>query len=165
MNTNAFESLDWAEGRRLRAWELFQQGWTAARIAAALGVSRAAVSQWLSRARVGGLEALRARPRPGAMSRLTGEQRRSIPELLRHGAEAHGFRGDVWTCARVSEVIAREFGIRYHKAHVSRLLKRLDWTPQQPITRATQRDEVAIERWRNEVWPDLKKSRNETAGA
>jgi transposase len=165
MNTNAFEPLDWAEGRRLRAWELFQQGWTPARIAEALGVSRAAVSQWLSRARDGGRAALRARPRHGAAPRLTDEQRRSIPELLEHGAEAYGFRGDVWTCARVAEVIARQFGIRYHKAHVSRLLKQLDWTPQQPITRATQRDEAAIGRWRNEVWPELKRSRDGTAEA
>jgi hypothetical protein len=30
---------DWNEGRRLRAWELKQQGWKQAGIAAALGVS------------------------------------------------------------------------------------------------------------------------------
>jgi transposase len=93
---------------------------------------------------------------------LTEAQRSSIPEFLSHGAEAYGFRGDVWTCARVATVIAREFGVHYHKAHVSRLLKRLGWTPQRPITRAAQRDEEAIERWRNDVWPELKKSRDAT---
>jgi transposase len=45
---------------------------------------------------------------------------------------------------------------------VSRLLKRLGWTPQVPITRAIQRDEEAIERWRVESWPALKeKARRE----
>jgi transposase len=96
---------------------------------------------------------------------LTEEQRRLIPGFLGHGAEAYGFRGEVWTCARVAEVIAREYGVQYHKAHVSRLLKRLGWTPQQPITRAAQRDEAAIEHWRNEVWPELKKRRAATTGA
>ena len=27
MSRDTFESLDWTEGRRLRAWELSQQGW------------------------------------------------------------------------------------------------------------------------------------------
>ena len=48
-----------------------------------------------------------------------------VPELLARGAEAHGFRGEVWTCERVAIVIRREFGVSYHPAHVSRLLKRL----------------------------------------
>jgi predicted transcriptional regulator len=37
---------DWREGRRLRAWELQQQGWKQKDIAAALGVTPGAVSQW-----------------------------------------------------------------------------------------------------------------------
>jgi transposase len=82
-------------------------------------------------------------------------ERREIPELLWHGPEAYGFPGQVWTCARVARVIEEEFGVRYHKGHVSRLLKALHWTPQKPIKRATQRDEEAIRRWRDEVWPGL----------
>ncbi len=42
---------DWCEGRRFRAWELAQQGWKPTDIAAALGVTQGAVSQWLTRAR------------------------------------------------------------------------------------------------------------------
>jgi hypothetical protein len=78
-----------------------------------------------------------------------------IPEFLWHGPEAYGFRGEVWTRARVARVIVEEFGVRYHKGHVGRLLEDLRWTPQAPITRATQRDEDAIARWRRDVWPDL----------
>ncbi len=63
----------------------------------------------------------------------------------------------MWTCARIALVIEEEFGVRYHKAHVGRLLKELGWTPQIPIRRAIQRDESAIQRWRAEVWPDLRK--------
>jgi transposase len=162
MSTASFELEDWFEGRRMRAFELSQQGWRPVRIAEALGVSRAAASQWLERARRGGADALRARPRLGASARLTQGQRALIPEVLSHGAEAYGFRGAVWTCDRVATVIAREFGVRYHKAHVSRILKQLGWTPQQPITRAIQRDDDAIERWREGVWPELKKSRGAT---
>ena len=53
--------------------------------------------------------------------------------------------------------VEEEFGIRYHKDHVSRLLRELHWTPQVPMTRAIQRDEEAIARWRDDVWPDLRR--------
>jgi transposase len=56
----------------------------------------------------------------------------------------------------VAKVIAEEFGVSYHKIHVSRLLKELGWTSQLPIARAIQRDEREIERWRVEFWPRLK---------
>ena len=98
-----------------------------------------------------------ARLAPGRAPRLSTAQRRSIPEFLWHGPEAYGFRGQVWTCARIAKVVEWEFGVRYHKDHVGRLLKDLHWTPQQPIRRAIQRDEGAIERWRDEVWPELRR--------
>ena len=89
------QAKDWREGRRLRAWELHEQRWTQLRIAEALGVTQGTVSQWLKRAREGGVAALRTRKAPGATPRLTAEQRARIPELLERGAESFGFRGDL----------------------------------------------------------------------
>src|SRR5947209_5123064 len=143
------------EWRRRRALALNRQGWTQRAIAAALAVTPGAVSQWLAAARRGGPDALRAKPAPGRPAKLAPAQRRLIPEFLWHGPEAYGFRGEVWTCGRVARVIEREFGVRYHKDHVGRLLKGLGWTPQVPARRAVQRDEGAIDRWRAEVWPAL----------
>ena len=73
------------------------------------------------------------------------------------GAEAYGFRGEVWTCERVAGVIREEFGVAYHPAHVSRLLRALGLSLQKPARRANQRNEEAIERWKQERWPALKK--------
>jgi len=87
-----------------------------------------------------------------------------IPELLWHGPEAYGFRGQVWTCARIAKVIEWEFGVRYHKDHVGRMLKGLHWTPQQPIQRAIQRDDEAIRRWRDQTWPELRRRARRSAG-
>jgi transposase len=148
---------DWREWRRFRAWQLKQQGWRQRDIAEALAVSEETVSRWLARAHEGGPEALRRRPPPGHPAKLSTAQKSLIPEFLWHGAEAYGFRGQVWTCKRIAEVIAEEFGVHYHKDHVGRLLKELQWTPQVPVTRAIQRDEQAIQRWREEVWPDLQR--------
>src|SRR5918998_1902051 len=151
------EATDWREGRRLRAWELKQQGWTQQAIAEALGVTPGAVSQWLSRARQGGVEALRRRPAPGPAPKLSAEQRAQVPALLARGAEAFGFRGEVWTAGRVATVIKREFGVCYHPNHVGKLLRAAGWTVQKPVRRATQRDEAAIAAWHAERWPALKR--------
>jgi hypothetical protein len=99
---------------------------------------------------------LLSHPAPGPVPTWTPAQRRLIPEFLWHGAEAYGFRGDGWTGARVARVIEEEFGVSYSKGQVSRLPRELHWTPQVPITRALQRDEGAIERWRTQTWPALK---------
>jgi transposase len=154
---------DWREWRRLRALELKRLGWRQRDIAAALGVTEGAVSQWLAAARRGGRDAVRSHlSHCGMTPKLTPEQVRLIPDFLWHGAEAYGFRGEVWTCERVAGVLYEEFGVSYSKSQVSRLLKRLGWTPQVPITRAIQRDEEAVERWRVESWPALKeKARRE----
>jgi transposase len=96
-------------------------------------------------------------PAPGASPRLSDKQRAKLPELLERGAQAHGFRGEVWRCERVAEVIRKEFGVSYHPAHVSRLLKALRQSLQKPQRRANQRDEEAIEDWKEHRWPQLKK--------
>ena len=157
METSGSLSQGGREWRRLRALSLKQEGWYQRAIAESLGVSEVSVSRWLARSRQGGPEALLARPVSGRPANLTVHQKNLIPEFLWHGPEAYGFRGAVWTCRRIAQVIATEFGILYHKDHVSRLLKELHWTPQVPITRAIQRDEQAIRSWRDEVWPDLQR--------
>jgi transposase len=154
---------NWKEARRLQAWHLLQKGWPQHQIAEALGVSAAAVSQWLKRARQGGPQALRHRPPPGAPRRLAPDQLARLPDLLPRGPETYGFRGQVWTRKRVAEVIRVAFGIVYHPTHVGRLLKALRWSPQKPMRRARQRDEGAIARWRTETWPAIKKGRKRSS--
>jgi transposase len=148
---------DWREWRRLRAWDLYQQGWKQKAIAAALDVTEGAVSQWVKRGRTLGREALYAQPRAGGQARLTLEQRDQIPALLRRGAQAFGFLGDIWTTKRIALLIKQSFGVSYHPAHISRLMRTLGWSVQQPQEQATQRDAAAIKRWWEEKWPAIKK--------
>jgi transposase len=147
----------WKEERRKRAWALYQTGWKQKDIAEALGVTQGAVSQWIKRGKAGGQAGLTEQPKSGAPVRLSAPDRQKLPGLLERGAESFGFRGDLWTCARVGKLIEREFGVRYHPAHVSRILKDLGWTPQKPIRRAKQRKEAEIQHWKDVRWPELKK--------
>ena len=157
MFTKKSQTTIWKEKRRYHALKLEKQGWKQKDIAVALDVSKGAVSQWLKVSKQEGGTGLLARPHTGRPSELADEQKKLIPDYLSHGAESYGFRGDVWTCPRVREVIELEFGVSYHKSHIARLLKELKWTPQQPVERATQRDEAAIAYWRKQVWNDMKK--------
>jgi transposase len=149
--------IHWKEARRLQAWHLKQQGWAQRRIAEALGVSEGAVSQWKSRARDKGPDALRHHPPPGAARRLTGEPLARLPALLKRGPATDGFRGDVWTRRRIAVVIRLECGVTYHPTHVGRLCKVIRWCPQTPVRRARQRDDAAITRWREDTWPAIKR--------
>jgi transposase len=155
MATTRSSGSDWRTWRRLRAWDLAQLGWGVRSIAVALDASPAAVSRWLALARRDGPQALSAQPHPGAPPKLNADQKRLIADFLWHGTEAYGFRGEVWTCGRVTRVLREEFGVAYHPGHVSRILKDLGWTPQLPITRAIQRDEDAIGSWADQDWPAL----------
>jgi transposase len=107
------QATDWREGRRLRAWELKQEGWKQLDIVCALGVSKGAVSQRMKRAEQEAIEGLKHGPPPGTEARLSEDERAKLPELLARGAPAHGFGAEVWTCARVGEVIRKEFGVSY----------------------------------------------------
>ncbi len=164
MSKKSTPPQNWREARRMRAWELHEQGWKQKDIAAALGVTEGAVSQWFKKAKEQGAQALRHQPPPGAKPRLSPEQQAQLPVLLAQGAASFGFRGDVWTTGRVVEMIKQQFGVSYHRAHGSRLLRRIKHSRQKPIQKATQRDEAAIQTWKEERWPALKKSPKRKSG-
>jgi transposase len=165
MTKNKSQTATWKERRRFHAMKLKSKGWKHREIAMALDVSEGAVSRWIKRVAEKGKESLYARPHTGRPAELSADEKRLIPDFLGYGAEAYGFRGAVWTCPRVRKVIELEFGVTYHRSHVARLLKELKWTPQQPIERAIQRDEIEITRWRKEIWLETKKKQVWSTGS
>src|SRR5580704_12971076 len=68
--------------------------------------------------------------------------------LLLKGPLAYGYRTNLWTTARIAELVEREFGVCYHRDHIGRLMHSLGWSVQKPERRALERDEEAIERWK-----------------
>jgi transposase len=59
----------------------------------------------------------------------------------------------------------RVWGQLHHPAHVSRLLKALRQSfCQKPQRRANQREEEAIDTWKDKEWPSLKRGRKRRAG-
>lgn len=148
------------ERRRRRAVGLLRQGHTLSTAARMVGAAVSAVWNWREAVRRRGLLGLKPKPVPGRPRKLGLQQRRRLPRMLLRGARAYGYRTDLWTLRRVAEVISREFGVRYHPAHVSRILVEAGWSCQKPERRAVERDEVAIEHWKRYKWVAIKKKRS-----
>ena len=145
------------ESRRRRAVRLLQAGNTLSTVARTVGAAVSAVWQWRETFRRKGDKGLAARPAPGRPRKLTSRQRQRLPKLLAVGAQAYGYRNDLWTTRRIAAVIERELGVDYHPAHVSRILADLGWSCQKPERRALERNEAAIEHWKRHRWVEIKK--------
>lgn len=145
------------ESRRARAIELFKRGFTQAEVARRLGVSRQSAMRWQRAYESGGAEALRSKKR-GRPTRLSEKQLEQFEKALLQGARAHGWSGDIWTLQRIGIVLKRLHGVSYHTGHIWRVLRSMGWSPQRPATRARERDEDAIEGWKKQEWPRLKKT-------
>ena len=111
----------------------------------------------VSRVHANGRAALKAAGRAGRKPKLAREQVATIEQALRAGPRVYGFSTDLWTLPRVATVIQRTFGVTYHPAHVWKILRGEGWSCQKPARRAKERDEAAIQRWRTERWPHIKK--------
>jgi transposase len=138
---------------------MFAQGASQATVARALGVSRMTAHRWYHAWHAKGRRALQAAGRAGRKPRLNRQQWVRLEAALLRGPTAHGFATDLWTLPRIAAVIARRTGVRYHPAHVWRLLQGLHWSLQRPARQARERDEGAIGRWRRQRWPQVKKTR------
>ena len=148
------------EERRMRAVELFEQGVIPAQIARRLGVGHQTVSDWRTVWRRAGRDGLRAAGRAGRLPKLSRDQLVHVEVALANGAEANGYPNDLWTLARVAEVIEHVSGVAYHPHHVWRILReQLGWSWQRPARRAVERNDEAIEHWVKKRWPQLKKGR------
>jgi transposase len=149
--------------RRRRAAALFAQGARPAEVAAQLEVSIQAASVWHRRWQQDGEAALVGAGRAGRPPRLSAEQIRSVELALLEGPRAHGFRNELWTLDRVTEVITRVTGITYHPGHVWRILRQLGWSRQKPSRWAAERDPEKVEAWIKERWPELKRGPSRSA--
>ena len=142
------------ERRRRRAVALVEQGESPAMVARILGVTSSSLHRWRRMARQG--QSLAAKPVPGAKRRLTDAQLRQLENLLDQGALAHGFGNELWTSARVAQMIRRHFGVTYHADYVRRLLRRrLGWTSHKPQRRDRERNDKEVERWKADEFPRI----------
>jgi transposase len=147
------------ELRRRKGMRMLARGISQAEVARELDVSRQTASSWAKKY-AEDTQSWRRKPlgRPGG---LDDAQKKELGKALLAGAVANGFPNELWTLARVAQVIGREFGLSYSTVNVWRILRDMGFSSQRPTGRAMQRDEGAIKQWRTKRWPALKKSAHE----
>ena len=156
--------------RRLRAFELKDQGMKITEIARVLGVSRWTVHDWFARAITDGREAViqgryRGR-RQNDKLKLTPEQMLMLQDMLVNTRpKDFGIDHSLWHSSSVRTLLQEKFGVTYSKSGLCALLKRLGFTYQRPTKRAVQADEQAMKEWVLTTYPEIQaeaKERNAT---
>lgn len=146
------------ERRRRKAMALLDSGRSLDQVARQIGCSPSSVMRWRDVRDAEGEDGLKPQPAPGRPSKLTDRQKKHLVTLLLKGAIANGYRTELWTTARIAELIERHFGVTYHRDHIGRLMASLGWSCQKPARRALERDEEAIARSKRRDWPRVKKT-------
>lgn len=142
----------------MRAVELFEAGARQVDVVTQLGVSAQTASRWYHSWRAGGRDALVGAKRLGRTARLSDGQLAEVQAALVAGPSANGFATDLWTLARIAQVIERVTGVRYSPSQTWLILRqRLGWTRQRPARRASERNDEAIAQWIKRDWPRIKR--------
>src|SRR5271155_3211393 len=144
------------EERRLQGARLLVEGVSQAEVARELGVKRQSVHEWAKVMAAQGEKGL-VRVPTGRKPRLNSVQLGQLADHLQKGPQAHGYATALWTTERIAKLIYRQFGVRYHRDHVGRLLGHMGWSCQRPAGRARERKEEEIVRWKQVEWPRIKK--------
>jgi transposase len=143
----------------MRAVEMFARGKRQVDVVTELGVSAQTASRWYRAWTEGGREALAGAGRAGRHRRLSDAQLAEVEAAVAKGPRANGFPTEMWTLARVAEVIEKLTGVRYSQTQTWTILReRLGWSRQRPARRAVERDDEAIATWVKREWPRIKKA-------
>jgi transposase len=143
----------------MQAVDMFARGKRQVDVVVELGVSAQTASRWYRAWQEGGREALAGAGRAGRARRLSDARLAAVEAALRKGPRANGFPTEMWTLARVAEVIENVTGVRYSQTQTWTILReRLGWSRQRPARRAIERDDEAIATWVKREWPRIKKA-------
>lgn len=152
-------SHEFLEGCRIRAIVLHQKGEKINDIAYFLGFHRGVVSKWLSLFNKNGKKSLRSKKAQGPEYKLSSKEIKEVLAMLNDDATIYGFETPLWTCKRVQQIILKRTKKKIHTTNVMRLFKKINLSPQKPERLATQRDRVAIRKWKREEWPKIEEHR------
>lgn len=127
-------------------------------VAELLGVSRRAVSKWVSLTRVHGLQGLRAkrRGRPRGDRLLPWQAAQIVRTITDRHPEQLKLPFYLWTREAVGMLIEQRFGLRLSVWTVGRYLARWGFTPQKPVRRALEQDPAAVQRWVAQEYPAIR---------
>lgn len=141
---------------RIAAVRRIEAGESPEAVASGMGLNRRTIYRWLESFHYGGEAALQAKPIPGAPAKLSAEQMEQLSAIIRTENPLQlKFPYALWTLAMIRELIRERFSVALSEVSVGRLMRRLGFSAQRPLYRASQQDAVLVERWQAEVYPQL----------
>jgi len=148
--------------RKLAVQRVFD-GESAAEVSRSFGLGSKTIFPWLKVAREKGIDALAPKTRPGRNRKLSTLEEQEVKHwIIKGDPRQHGFDFGLWTRQIVADLIKERFAVDMSKSGVGKLLRRLNLTPQKPLRRAYERDEVAVTKWVENVYPKVKKIAKKT---
>jgi transposase len=145
-----------AELRRV-AVAMVESGKTRVEAAAAVGVNRRFVGEWVEAARRSGEAALdggRRGRRPGEQKALSPRQEQRIRRLVSDRCpDQLKLPFALWTREAVGVLIERETGMRLSASALGRTLRAWGFTAQRPARQATERREPEVRAWLRHEYP------------
>jgi transposase len=145
------------ERRRRLAVQRVREGYPIEEVADFLGVHRTTVSRWVAAFREQGAAGLSGRPVPGRPPKLTTTQEKIIRRWLDENPTKYGFTTELWTAARLAQLIRQEFEVGFNSRYLCAWLRDRGFTPQKPQRIPRQRDPEVIAEWLATDWPRIKK--------
>jgi len=153
----ANEDGEYRVARRIHGIILNLEGWSCPEIANILKVHRSKPVVWIHRWNEYGLKGLLEGHRSGRPPRLTKKQKEHLGEIIERGPIAYGFTSGVWTSPMITRMINEEFGVKYHPAHVRRMLGELGFSVQRPRKKLALAKREEQLKWVRYTYPNLKK--------
>ncbi len=133
-------------------------GYSAEEVAEFLEVDADSVRRWWAAFNRDGWAGLRAKPITGRPTKLTRTQEKIVVRWLDDAPTAFGFATELWTAARLADLIRQEWDIDLNPRYLPRWLRRQGFTPQKPERVPHERDDEAIAAWVRDDWPRIKKT-------
>jgi transposase len=147
------QEQEWA---RLQGVKFAKAGVAVTEIAKGFGVSTVAVYQWLAAYAEGGTQALLGKKGAGRPPRLDRDKLAYLASKLRnHTPDQLMFPFGLWTLRRIGELIHHLYDWKPSLPTLCKIMRLLGFTPQKPVYRAWQQDDVLVQQWRTERFPSI----------
>lgn len=143
------------ESSRFTALELRKRGIPVSVIAASVRVGFRTVYKWFKQYDSGGKAALRSTKSLGRSPSLRAEHFEELKRILRHPARRYGYSTDLWSGPRLRHLVESRFGIKYHRKHIPRLMRRLGVVLKFPERRALEQDDREVRKWKRNRLPKI----------
>lgn len=151
----AYQRGDQRLVRRISVLLTTQRQTEIAGIAAAWGLARQTINNWIAAFLTNGWDSLCYGFAPVRPSRLSKTQKRDLYEWVQQGPERCGFSSGCWSMVMIQELIQQKFGVLYNRFYVSGLLHNLGLSYQKARFVSDHLDEQARQAWMETVWPGI----------